>query len=149
MTATQTQPPILLVEDDPDAVELTLLAFRRHHILNEVVVARDGVEALDLLFGADGRAPGPLPAIVILDLNLPKVMGIDVLKRIRATPRTALLPVVVLTTSVEERDLLASYSNGCNAYVQKPVSFDKFLGAAATLGMFWLMLNQRPPAPAG
>lgn len=142
----QNQPPILLVDDDPDAVELTLLAFRRHGILNEIAVARDGAEALEQLFGADGREPGALPAIVILDLNLPKVMGIDVLKRIRATPRTATLPVVVLTTSLEERDVLASWSNGCNAYVQKPVSFDKFLTAASTLGMFWLMLNVRPPA---
>jgi len=143
-----TQPAILLVEDNPDDAELTLLAFRNSHIANEIVVARDGAEALDLLFGSDPNAPEPpqLPAVVILDLNLPKVPGIDVLKRIRATPRTALLPVVVLTTSVEDNDVVGCYRNGCNAYVQKPVSFDEFLDAATQLGLFWLVLNVRPTA---
>jgi two-component system response regulator len=141
------QPAILLVEDSADDAELTVLAFRNHHILNEIVVARDGVEGLDYLFGTGAHAGAlpPLPAVVILDLNLPKLPGIEVLKRIRATPRTALLPVVILTTSVDERDLLAGYSNGCNAYVQKPVSFDEFLDAAGKLGLFWLLLNVRPP----
>jgi two-component system response regulator len=141
------QPAILLVEDSADDAELTVLAFRNHHILNEIVVARDGVEGLDYLFGTGAHAAAlpPLPAVVILDLNLPKLPGIEVLKRIRATPRTALLPVVILTTSVDERDLLAGYSNGCNAYVQKPVSFDEFLDAAGKLGLFWLLLNVRPP----
>ncbi len=140
------QPVILLVEDNPDDVELTVQAFRSRRIANEIVVARDGVEALDYLFGTGKHSAAlpPLPAVVILDLNLPKISGIEVLKRIRATPRTALLPVVVLTTSAEEVDVLGSYRNGCNAYVQKPVSFDDFLEAAGTLGLFWLLLNVRP-----
>ena len=126
------QPVILLVEDNPDDAELTVLAFRNKNIANEIVVARDGAEALDYLFGSGKHATSPpeLPAVVILDLNLPKVPGIEVLKRIRSTPRTALLPVVVLTTSVEDNDVIGCYRNGCNAYVQKPVSFDEFLDAA-------------------
>jgi two-component system response regulator len=141
------EPYILLVEDNPDDADLTAMAFRNNHIANRIVVARDGAEALDILFGTGGRADAPpeLPAVVILDLNLPKVPGIEVLKRIRATPRTALLPVVMLTTSIEERDVLGSYRNGCNAYVQKPVSFEDFLAAAGKLGLFWLVLNVRPP----
>ena len=141
------QPAILLVEDNPDDAELTVRAFRNSRIANEIVVARDGAEALDYLFGTGKHAASPpeLPAVVILDLNLPKVPGIEVLKRIRSTPRTALLPVVVLTTSVEEKDVLGSYRNGCNAYVQKPVSFEEFLDAAGKLGLFWLVLNVRPP----
>ena len=126
------QPAILLVEDNPDDAELTVLAFRNSRIANEIVVARDGAEALDYLLGGGKHAANPpdLPAVVILDLNLPKVPGIEVLKRIRGTPRTALLPVVVLTTSIEDKDVLGCYRNGCNAYVQKPVSFDEFLDAA-------------------
>jgi two-component system response regulator len=139
------QPAILLVEDNPDDAELTVLAFKNSHIANEIVVARDGAEALDHLFGSAGKEPPELPAVVILDLNLPKVPGIEVLKRIRSTPRTSLLPVVVLTTSVEDNDVLGCYRNGCNAYVQKPVSFDEFLEAAGKLGLFWLVLNVRPP----
>lgn len=142
------QPAILLVEDNPDDAELTVLALRNSRIANEIVVARDGAEALDYLFGSgkyEGNLP-ELPAVVILDLNLPKVPGIEVLKRIRATPRTSLLPVVVLTTSTEDNDVLGCYRNGCNAYVQKPVSFDEFLDAAGKLGLFWLVLNVRPPA---
>ncbi|MBE0620535.1 MAG: response regulator, partial [Burkholderiales bacterium] len=138
---------ILLVEDNPDDAELTVLALRNSRIANEIVVARDGAEALDYLLGTGKHAANPpgLPAVVILDLNLPKVPGIEVLKRIRATPRTALLPVVVLTTSVEDNDVLGCYRNGCNAYVQKPVSFDEFLDAAGKLGLFWMVLNVRPP----
>jgi two-component system response regulator len=141
------EPYILLVEDNPDDAELTVLAFRNNRIANEIVVARDGAEALDILFraGAPADPPPDLPAVVILDLNLPKVPGIEVLRRIRSTPHTALLPVVVLTTSVEDKDVLGSYRNGCNAYVQKPVSFDEFLSAAGKLGLFWLLLNVRPP----
>jgi two-component system response regulator len=141
------QPAILLVEDNPDDAELTLLAFKDSRIANEIVVARDGAEALDYLFGTGKYAADPpgLPAVVILDLNLPKVPGIEVLKLIRSTPRTALLPVVVLTTSVEDNDVLGCYRSGCNAYVQKPVSFDEFLDAAGKLGLFWLVLNVRPP----
>ena len=142
------QPAILLVEDNPDDAELTVLAFKNSRIANEIVVARDGAEALDYLFGKGEHEANPpeLPAVVILDLNLPKVPGIEVLRRIRSTPRTALLPVVVLTTSIEDNDVLGCYRNGCNAYVQKPVSFDEFLDAAAKLGLFWLVLNVRPPA---
>jgi two-component system, response regulator len=141
------QPVILLVEDNPDDAELTVLAFKSSRIANEIVVARDGAEALDYLFGTGAHAANPpaLPAVVILDLNLPKVPGIEVLKRIRSTDRTALLPVVVLTTSVEDTDVLGCYRSGCNAYVQKPVSFDDFLDAAGKLGLFWLVLNVRPP----
>jgi two-component system response regulator len=144
------QPAILLVEDNPDDAELTLLAFKNNRVANEIVVARDCAEALDYLFGTGRHAADPpeLPAVVILDLNLPKVPGIEVLKRIRATPRTALLPVVVLTTSVEEKDIVACYRSGCNAYMQKPVSFDEFLDAAAKLSYFWLTLNVRPPQPS-
>lgn len=142
------QPAILLIEDNPDDAELTLLAFKKSNIASEIVVARDGAEALDYLFGTGKHAANPpeLPAVLILDLNLPKVPGIEVLKRVRATPRTALLPVVVLTTSVEDADVLGCYRSGCNAYVQKPVSFDEFLDAASKLGLFWLVLNVRPPA---
>jgi two-component system response regulator len=142
------QPAILLVEDNPDDAELTVRAFKNSRIANEIVVARDGAEAIDYLFGTGKFAASPpdLPAVVILDLNLPKVPGIEVLKRIRSTPRTELLPVVILTTSVEEKDVLGCYRGGCNAYVQKPVSFDEFLDAAGKLGLFWLVLNVRPPA---
>jgi len=138
---------ILLVEDNRDDADLTVLAFRNNHVENRIVVARDGAEAFDILFGAGRQADGApgLPALVILDLNLPKVSGIEVLQRIRSTPDTALLPVVVLTTSVEDDDVLNSYRNGCNAYVQKPVSFDEFLDATGKIGTFWLLLNVRPP----
>lgn len=143
---------ILLVEDNPDDVELTLDAFRKNSILNEVVVARDGAEALDYLFGTGAYAaqgPAPLPAVVILDLNLPKVPGLEVLRRIRSTERTRLLPTVVLTTSVEDRDVIESYNLGANSYVQKPVAFEDFVVAAGRLGLFWLLLNVRPPQPKG
>lgn len=141
---------ILLVEDNPDDVELTLDAFRKNIILNEVVVARDGAEALDYLFGTGRYAeagPAPLPAVVILDLNLPKVPGLEVLRRIRTTERTRLLPTVILTTSVEDRDVIESYNLGANSYVQKPVAFEDFVVAAGRLGLFWLLLNVRPPQP--
>jgi two-component system response regulator len=143
---------ILLVEDNPDDVELTLDAFRKNSILNEVVVARDGAEALDYLYGTGSYAaqgPAPLPAVVILDLNLPKVPGLEVLRRIRSTERTRLLPTVVLTTSVEDRDVIESYNLGANSYVQKPVAFEDFVVAAGRLGLFWLLLNVRPPQPKG
>ena len=137
-----------MVEDNPDDADLTALAFRNNRIANRIVVARDGAEALDILFGTGTQADVPpgLPAVVILDVNLPKVPGIEVLQRIRSTPRTALLPVVMHTTSVEDEDVLGSYRSGCNAYVQKPVSFDDFLDVTGKLGQFWLMLNVRPPA---
>jgi two-component system, response regulator len=144
---------VLLVEDNADDELLTLRAFRKSKIGNEVVVARDGAEALRYLFGdesgSDGgadAAPGPLPTLVLLDLNLPKVDGIEVLRRIRSHERTRFLPVVVLTTSNEEKDLLAAYGYGCNSYVRKPVDFDGFVEATRQLGLYWLLLNERPPA---
>lgn len=140
---------ILLVEDNPDDEELTLRAFRRNNILNPVVVARDGEEALDYLFATgsySGRDTRQQPQVVLLDLKLPKVDGLEVLRRLRADPRTRLLPVVILTTSNEERDILASYQLGANGYVRKPVDFDQFLEAARQLGLYWLVLNVPPPA---
>jgi two-component system response regulator len=138
---------ILLVEDNPDDVVLTLRAFKKTHILNPVVVARDGVEALDYLFGTGAHAgqEPPLPAIVLLDLKLPRVDGLEVLRRIRAEPRTRMLSVVMLTSSVEEQDIVQSYSLGANSYIRKPVDFDNFLAAVGQLGMYWLLLNEAPP----
>lgn len=140
---------ILLVEDNADDEELTLRAFRKNNILNPVVVARDGVEALDYLFGTgahSGRDTRVQPQVVLLDLKLPKVDGLEVLRQLRADPRTRLLPVVILTTSNEERDILASYQLGANSYVRKPVDFEQFLEAARQLGLYWLVLNVPPPA---
>jgi len=140
---------ILLVEDSPDDVELTQLAFRKSQILNPVIVARDGVEALDVLFGTGSYADrGPIrPAVVLLDLKLPKVDGLEVLRRIRADDRTRMIPVVILTSSREEQDVVQGYSLGANSYIVKPVDFSKFLDAAANLGLYWLLLNEDPPAP--
>lgn len=139
---------IMLVEDNEDDADLTVLAFKRAGILNKVIVADDGAKALDLLYGDAARASGePLPLLMILDLNLPKVSGLDVLKRVRSEERTRYLPVVVLTTSVEDEDVINSYAQGANGYVRKPVEFEKFLDAAAKLGMFWLLTNVRPPLP--
>lgn len=132
---------ILLVEDSDDDLALTLRAFRKARVANEVVVVRDGEQALDHLFGTGG-----LPAVVLLDLNLPKVGGLEVLRRLRADPRTALLRVVVLTTSKEEADVVQSYHLGAASYIRKPVDFDKFVEAVAALGAYWLMLNEPPPA---
>lgn len=140
---------ILLVEDNPDDELLTLRAFRKGHVLNEVVVARDGVEAVEYLFGGPGGSPGRLPAVVLLDLKLPRLDGLEVLRRIREDERTRLLPVVVLTSSKEEQDLAASYRLGCNSYIRKPVDFAQFLEAARTLGLYWLLLNEPPPAAVG
>ncbi len=137
---------ILLVEDNPDDVALTMRALKSHNITNEVVVAQDGVEALDYLFGADGRpAPDELPAVVLLDLKLPKVNGLEVLERIRADEHTRLLPVVILTSSDEERDVIDGYSLGANSYVRKPVDFVEFTEAAMQLGLYWLLMNRAPP----
>ena len=141
---------ILLVEDNPDDVDLTLMALEKNKIVNEVVVARDGEEALDLLFG---NGPGSFakrklqPAIILLDLKLPKVDGLEVLQRIRAEERTRMLPVVILTSSKEDNDLIDSYSLGCNSYVRKPVDFALFVEATRQLGLYWLLLNETPPAP--
>jgi len=139
---------ILLVEDNPDDVDLTKRALARHRIGNEMVVARDGVEALDWLFGTGqhaGRDARDTPTIILLDLKLPKVDGLEVLKRLRADERTKLLPVVVLTSSNEERDVITSYNLGANSYVRKPVDFEQFSEAVRQLGLYWLLLNQPPP----
>lgn len=137
---------ILLVEDNPDDEALTLHAFRQQHLANQVVVAHDGVEALDYLFGRGahgGRDLSRPPAVVLLDLKLPRVDGLEVLRQIRADPRTCFQPVVVLTSSEEERDLVESYRLGCNSYVRKPVDFDAFVQAAQQLGLYWLLLNRQ------
>jgi len=139
---------ILLVEDNPDDAALTLRAFKRSHLMNTISVARDGIEALDFLFarGAyEDRATAPLPTLVILDLKLPKLDGLGVLKGIRADERTRLLPVVILTSSKEEQDLISGYSLGANSYVRKPVDFAEFVEAVKVLGIYWLMTNQNPP----
>jgi two-component system response regulator len=138
---------ILLVEDNPDDAELALRAFAKSKIKNDIVLARDGVEALDYLFATGshaGRAPG-LPEIVLLDLNLPRLDGLEVLRRLRADERTRYLPVVVLTSSGQDQDILRSYDLGANSYVRKPVDFGQFVDAARQLGLYWLLLNQRAP----
>lgn len=138
---------ILLVEDNPDDEALTLRAFRKNKIKNAVVVARDGAEALDYLFGTgayEGRDVTALPQVMLLDLKLPKVDGLEVLRRVRADPRTAALPVVILTSSREEQDLIEGYRIGANSYVRKPVNFDEFVDAARQLGLYWLLLNEVP-----
>lgn len=139
---------ILLVEDNPDDEALTMRALRQHRIRNEVVVARDGVEALDYLFGAGryaGRDMSVMPEVILLDLKLPRMDGLEVLRRLRADARTRLLPVVVLTSSNEERDIIESYRLGANSYVRKPVDFVQFSEAVLQLGLYWLVLNEPPP----
>lgn len=135
---------ILLVEDNPDDVALTMRALKSHNITNDVVVAQDGVQALDCLLG--GKMD-ELPAVILLDLNLPKVNGLEVLQRIRADERTRLLPVVILTSSDEERDVVKGYSLGANSYVRKPVDFVEFTEAAKQLGLYWLLMNRVPLPP--
>src|SRR5205807_6543130 len=139
---------ILLVQDNPRDEALTLRALKKSNIVNDVVGARDGVEALDYLFGTgayDGREMTLMPQVVLLDLKLPKVDGLEVLRRMRADGRTKRLPVVVFTSSSEEEDMLSSYSLGANSYVRKPVEFEQFLEATKQLGLYWLMLNEAPP----
>ena len=136
---------ILLVEDNPDDIDLTLLAFQRSRLANIVSVARDGEEALRMLHGSDDTPPLPPPAIVLLDLKLPRVDGFEVLRRIREHPSTRLLPVIVLTSSAQERDLVQTYASGANSYIVKPVDFEQFLESALQIGMYWLMLNRNPP----
>ncbi|HVH66642.1 MAG TPA: response regulator [Gemmatimonadales bacterium] len=139
---------ILLVEDNSDDVALTMRALKSHNITNEVIVARDGVQALEYLFGKDGGSgPEELPAVVLLDLKLPRVNGMEVLQRIRAEERTKLLPVVILTSSDEERDVVDGYSLGANSYVRKPVDFVEFTQAAKQLGLYWLLMNRAAVAP--
>jgi two-component system, response regulator len=135
---------ILLVEDNPDDEALTLRALRKNNIVNDVVVARDGVEALDLLLGRGARAEPLRPQLVLLDLKLPKKDGLDVLRELRADEITRYLPVVVLTSSDEEKDLIESYRLGANSYVRKPVDFVAFVEAVKTLGLYWLVLNRTP-----
>ncbi|MFE1744031.1 response regulator [Coleofasciculus sp. H7-2] len=139
---------ILLVEDNPDDEELTLLALDQSGISYNIVVAHDGVEALDYLFGTGRYADrdiNRLPAVVLLDIKMPRIDGLEVLQRLRANDRTKLLPVVILTTSTEEQDLLNGYSFGCNSYIRKPVDYVQFMTAVRQLGVYWLLLNEAPP----
>jgi two-component system response regulator len=138
-----TDRPILLVEDNADDEKLTLRALRKNSVLNDVVVARDGVEALDYLFNADRSLL--LPQVVLLDLNLPRINGVEVLRRVREDERTKILPVVILSSSRQEEDIARSYACGANAYVRKPVEFGEFIDAIRTLGLFWLLLSESPP----
>lgn len=139
---------ILLVEDNPDDELLAIRALKKNNIMNEVVVARDGAEALDYLFATgayEGRDTSVMPQVILLDLKLPKVSGLEVLKRLRDDDRTRLLPVVILTSSREERDLKESYRLGANSYIRKPVDFTQFSEAIRQLGLYWLVLNEAPP----
>lgn len=139
---------ILLVEDNADDEALTKRAFKKNNVMNQLVVARDGVEALDYLFGMGahaGRDLSIMPTVILLDLKLPKIDGLEVLRRLRADARTKFLPVVVLTSSKEEQDLAQSYSLGVNSYIRKPVDFEQFIEAVRQLGLYWLVLNEAPP----
>ncbi|RLB60929.1 MAG: response regulator [Deltaproteobacteria bacterium] len=140
--------PILLVEDNPNDEALILRALKKSNVANEIIVVRDGVEALDYLFATGAyseRDATAQPAVVLLDLKLPKVDGLEVLKRVRADDRTAVLPVVILTSSDEQKDMVESYRLGANSYVRKPVRFDEFAEAVQHLGLYWALLNQAPP----
>ena len=139
---------ILLVEDNPDDVELTLRAFKKNNILNRVILAKDGAEALEYLFGTGtyaGRDLKDLPGVILLDLKLPKIDGLEVLRRIRQDNRTKLIPVVILTSSAEPKDVVNGYSLGANGYVRKPVEFGQFVEAMRNLGLYWLLWNEPPP----
>jgi two-component system response regulator len=147
-----TRTAVLLVEDNDDDVQLTLRAFKKHNLANDIHVATDGQQALDFLFARgkhEDRAGSELPHVVLLDLKLPRVDGLEVLRQIRANPRTHTLPVVVLTSSREERDLVESYRLGANSYVRKPVDFQQFTEAAQSLGLYWMVLNLSAPAAGG
>ncbi len=138
---------ILLVEDNPNDVELTLHALRKYHIANRIEVVRDGAEALDFIFGTgeyEERQPDHLPKVILLDLKMPKVDGLEVLKTIKSDPRTQSIPVVILTSSAEEQDIVESYRLGVNSYITKPVDFERFSKAVRQLGFYWLLLNQSP-----
>jgi len=139
---------ILLVEDNKDDEELTLRALKQNHILNRVIVVRDGVEAMDFLHATGPfhhRSQDDLPQLILLDLNLPKMSGLEVLKNIRASGQTQLIPVVVMTSSSEEEDIISSYRLGANSYIRKPVEFTNFTRAVQQLGLYWLVINQSPP----
>jgi two-component system response regulator len=138
---------ILLVEDNPDDEDLTVRSLRKSGVANEIAIARDGSEAVEFLFCQGrhaGRNPEIMPAVVLLDLKLPKLSGIDVLKRMRSDPKTQYIPVVVLTSSSEDEDMVRSYESGANSYVRKPVNFDSFVQAVSQLGLYWMLLNERP-----
>lgn len=142
---------ILLVEDNPDDEELTLLSLRKNSLAHEIVVVRDGVEAIEFLFGMGkhaGRDVSRVPTVILLDLKLPKLDGLGVLKRLRANERTRMLPVVVLTSSSQDADVIASYNLGANSYVRKPVEFGAFVDAVSSLGLYWVLLNRPPPLHA-
>ena len=146
------QKTILLVEDNANDEILTIRALKKNNIMNEVIVARDGVQALDYLFAEgehEGRDINDQPQVILLDLKLPKIDGHEVLKRIKSDDRTKMLPVVVLTTSNEDQDLISSYKLGANSYIRKPVDFDQFIKAVGQLGLYWLILNETPPSPSG
>lgn len=139
---------IMVVEDNPDDEELTLRALRQGKVANEIVVTRDGSEALEFMFGTGkyaGRDTSQMPSVILLDLKLPKLSGLDVLQRLRADARTKLVPIVILTSSSEDEDMLRSYQSGANSYVRKPVEFGAFASAVGQLGVYWLLLNQPPP----
>jgi CheY-like chemotaxis protein len=139
---------ILLVEDNPDDITLTLRALKKNSIFNEVVVAKDGVEALDYLFGTGiyaGRDTSVMPVVTLLDLKLPKIDGFEVLKRVRSNERTKLIPIVILTSSKEDDDLINGYSLGANSYIRKPVDYEQFTEAIRALGLYWILINEPPP----
>jgi two-component system response regulator len=141
-----TEKQILLIEDNADDRDLTIRALKKSNFSNPVAVARDGDEALTMLLG-DGHGDQDLPALILLDLNMPKIDGLEVLRRIRADPRTRVLPVVILTSSIAEDDLRSAYDLGANGYVRKPIDFSKFTEVINAVGLFWLLLNQSPPEP--
>jgi len=148
MEAVMSDKVILLVEDNPDDVDLTIRAFKKNNISNKFVIARDGAEALDYLFGTGayaGRSVSDLPVVVLLDLKLPKISGLDVLKAIRQNESTRLIPVVILTSSKEDKDVISGYELGANSYVRKPVDFNEFIQAVNSLGLYWLLWNQTAP----
>ncbi len=138
---------ILLIEDNPDDVELTLRVFKKHHLANKIIVAKDGEEALDILFqrGEENKTQR-IPNLILLDLNLPKVNGLEVLRQVKSNSKTKQLPVIVLTSSKEEKDVVESYCLGVNSYIRKPVDFEKFSEVVKQLSLYWLLLNERPPS---